>query len=252
MLSAAGLLGKIAAFLAQDFAKRKLARDSDKRGQACEAFTRLYYLLVDLEAITDYVREGAHTAVKESHPDHIAYYIRDSLRRIKQTSNDYIETFTELAEPLEIFAPDVADALTSVTAWKFNILWEVSKAYLVESEHNGATVVKLRYLKPDDRLLEIDIAAYVERVATGAAKLRAEQFEWPETLLYRGDIKSAFKEVELDFLSIEDVQHFAELLDRHAEILRTGKTALKEYIRKTFTLEEVLFERKSISPSWFG
>lgn len=157
-----------------------------------------------------------------------------------------------LAEPLEIYAPELAEALRTVTAWKFNILWEVSKGYIVESEHNGATVVKMRYLKPEDRLLEIDIASYVGRVASGEAKLRAENFEWPDILLYGGDINSAFKEVELDFFSVEDVRHFAELLDRHAEALSAGKFALRDYIKNTFTIEEVLFEKKQIEPSWFG
>lgn len=252
MIGASGLLGKIAEFLADDLSKRKFARDADKRGQACEAFTRLYYLLVDLQAITDYVREGARVALDEKHPEHVAFYIRDSLRRIKLTSNDYIETFTMLAEPLEIYAPEVAEALGTVTDMKFNILWEVSKAYIVETAHNGAEVVKMRYLKPEDRLLEIDIASYVARVTSGEAKLRAENFEWPDILLFRGDINSTFKEVELDFLSLEDVRQFAELLDRHAKALSAGKLALRDYIKKTFTIEEVLYERKNIEPSWFG
>ena len=58
MISAGGLLGKIVEFLASELSKRKLARDSDNSaGQACQAFTRLYFLLVDVQAITDYVRE---------------------------------------------------------------------------------------------------------------------------------------------------------------------------------------------------
>jgi hypothetical protein len=252
MIGATGLLGKIAEFLAQDLSKRKLARDSDKRGQACEAFTRLYYLLVDIEAITDYIRSGARDAAAQNRPDTIAFYIRDSLRRIKIASNDYIETFTMLNDPLEIYAPDLAEALRTVTGWKFNLLWEASKAYIVDSENNGATVVKMRYLKPDDRLLEIDIGSYVARVANGEARLRAEHFEWPEVLLYRGDIKSVFKDVELDFLSVEDVRHFSEMLDGHAKALSAGKLALREYIRATFSIEEVLYERKQIEPSWFG
>jgi hypothetical protein len=219
MIGATGLLGKIAEFLAQELSKRKFTRDTDKRAQACEAFTRLYFLLVDLQAITDYIREGAWDAVKRNHPDSFAFYIRDSLRRIKLASNDYMETVTLLAEPLEIYAPELAEALGTITAYKFNILWEISQAYIVESELNGTQIVKMRYLKPEDRLLEIDIAAYVERVARGEARLRADNFEWPEIFLYRGDIASTFKEVELDFLSVEDIKHFAELLDRHAKLL---------------------------------
>jgi hypothetical protein len=252
MIGASGLLGKIAEFLAQDLSKRKFARDSDKRGQACEAMTRLYYLLVDLQAITDYVRKGARSAISLNEPDHIVFFLRDSLRRIKLTSNDYIETLTLLAEPLEIYAPEVAEALGAVTAWKFNILWEVSKAYLVETDDTGTVVVKMKFLKPEDRLLEIDLASYVKRVASGEAKQRAENFEWPEILLYAGNIESTFTEVELNFLSVDDVRHFVELLDRHAQALSVGAVALRDYIKKTFTIDEVLFERKKIEPSWFG
>jgi hypothetical protein len=252
MITGIGFLGKVVEFLAGDLAKRKFSRDSDKKGQACEAFTRLYYLLVDLEAVTNYLREGAHAVVRDNHPEHIAYYVRDSLRRIKLSSNDYIETFTLLREPLEIFAPEVAKALRTVTAWKFNILWEVSNAFIVETADNGATVVRMNYLKPDERLLEIDLDAYVKRVATGEADRRAEHFEWPEILLYRGDVETAFQHAELNFVSLEDVKGFVEMLDRHASALANGKSALREFLRNNFTVEEILYETKRIEPSWFG
>ena len=68
MISIIGLLGKLSEFLANELSKRKLARDADKKGQACEAFTRLYFLLADLQSITDFLEEGAKLATEQSHP----------------------------------------------------------------------------------------------------------------------------------------------------------------------------------------
>lgn len=251
MISAGGFLGKVAEYLVGELSKRKFAKDTDKKGHACEAFTRLYFLLTELQAITSYVQDGAKAALEQKDATVLASFVWTVQRRLKVTSNDYLETVTMLYEPLEIFAPDVGRALGVITNWKFNILWEVSDSFVLDGQPGGQAIVRMRYLKPDDRLLEIDLAAYARRVVSGEASIRANQFEWPETFLTRGDKTSAFTEVEFNFATLEDVRQLDQLLEKHAAALDAGKNALREFIKVNFTIAEVLYEKKHIEPAWF-
>ncbi|MGP8199262.1 MAG: hypothetical protein ACLQU4_07155 [Limisphaerales bacterium] len=45
MISAISLLGKVADFVAHQLGAKRLARDADKRGQACQLITRIYYTI---------------------------------------------------------------------------------------------------------------------------------------------------------------------------------------------------------------
>jgi hypothetical protein len=72
MISAISLLGKAAEFLAHQLGAKELARSQDKRGQACQMITRLYYLLVDLKSLTDCLHEAAKSAIESNDPTMLA------------------------------------------------------------------------------------------------------------------------------------------------------------------------------------
>jgi hypothetical protein len=86
VLSAISLLGRIAELIAKYLQSKRLARDADKRGQACNSIVRLYYLLVDLKSLAAYIAEAATVAVREGNPSLLAYTFRDTKRRIESTS----------------------------------------------------------------------------------------------------------------------------------------------------------------------
>lgn len=252
MISAISLLGKVAEFLAHQLGAKELARGSDKRGQACQMITRLYYLLVDLRSVTDYMIEGADLSIEHSSPSILASRFRDISGRVEKASNEFFETLGFLDEPLALFAPETADALAAITAWKGNLLWEISRAFIIERSPDGFhEILKVRYLRPKDRILEIDFGAYVERVRTGQVKVKPEQLEWPDDFLYGGSVTSAFEESEVSFASIEDVKQFSSLLRKHSKVLDSGISALKSFIQSKFTFDEVLYENKKIEPAFF-
>jgi hypothetical protein len=251
MFSALSILGKIAEFLANELQSITIARATDKRGQACAALTRLYYLLVELESLTDEMQSVAEHAVASNVPELLAYRYQDVQRRIARFTNDFVETFTQLEEVLKIFAPEVAAALVPVSHSKCNLLWELSQFVVIETDGEGSPLRKVTYLKPDERLLNLDIGAFAERLKSGQAQERAERFEWPDRLLFYGDVEGSFSSEELTFVENSEVCKFANMLKEHSQVLSTGIHALKDYIKSTFRLDEVLYERVKINPGWF-
>jgi hypothetical protein len=251
MLSALSLLGKVVEFIARGLQSAQLTRAADKRGQSCRAMTRLYYLLVELSSLAGYMLRNAQQAVAQNDAAFLGYTFRDTKRRIQTTTNDFVETFCMLREALDIFAPDLVDALSAVMNWKFNLLWEISQYTIFEDDGPAVAVRRFKYLRPDERLLNLEIGAYAKSLTEGNATTRAEAFEWPETLLYSGRIQEAFDPAELSFVDVDEVRQFASMLERHKRVLDDGITALRNFLRETFTVDEVLYESVEIAPAWF-
>src|SRR5438046_346911 len=137
MISVLALLGKIAEFIAKGLQEASLTRASDKRGQACAAISRLYYLLVELRELTRHMADVAQFAVDSGNPEIVAYHFHGMYRRIARLTNDFVETFTILQDALEIFAPDVAQALGAVSYSKSNLLWNITQYEFVDGNEAG-------------------------------------------------------------------------------------------------------------------
>jgi hypothetical protein len=252
MISALVILGKIAEFIGKGLQELSLKWATDKRGRACSSIVRLYYLLVELQSLAEHLHSRAELAIEKNNPSLLAFTFRDANRRISGFTNDLIETFTQLQEALEIFAPELTGALAAVVFSKSNLLWHISQYVIVDTD-GVREARKFKYLKSDERLLNIDIGAFVKRLKSGELQTRrVERFEWPDRLLYFGSVSEGFSPAELTFVDINETKEFSEMLKEHINVLAVGTTTLKDYIRNTFTINEVLYERVEIEPGVFG
>src|SRR5438477_9498678 len=154
MISVLALLGKFAEFIAKGLQEASLTRASDKRGQACAVISRLYYLLVELRELTRHMGDVAQAAVDSGKSEVIAYHFHGIHRRTARLTNDFVETFTMLQDSLEIFAPDVAQALRVVSYSKSNLLWNITQ-YVVLDGDEAQGVRRVRFMKPDERILNL-------------------------------------------------------------------------------------------------
>src|SRR5207253_6371736 len=118
--------------------------------------------------------------------------------------------------------------------------------YVILDGDEAQGVRRVQFLKPDERILNLDIGAFVQRLKNGEARRRAERFEWPDRLLYYGSTENAFSSEEVTFANVDDARRFAALLQEHGAVLSTGIASLKRYIRETFTIDEVLYEHLDI------
>jgi hypothetical protein len=161
MITWSGFIGKTASFLATEVGKKLIAEKSDKKQLACELFTRLYFNLVELEARVSQIVTAAEEARKTQ--DFMTLYcvVSQQEKPAEKLTMEFYEIAQILREVLEIYFPDVEKALGSIFAWKGSILFEAERT--VVSEYNSTVQFsRLRYKKPSDRLLEIDIAKHVE------------------------------------------------------------------------------------------
>jgi hypothetical protein len=253
MLSAISLLGQIATLLAKRLKSVNFNEAPDGRGGgACGSLTRLYYLLVDLKSLTGYISERAKFAVEHNNPLLFAFVLRNTKRRIQGGSNDFAETFYSLEKTLETFAPDMAGTLVAVANWKVNLLRKISESTVFEQDAEHLEVRKFKYLKPNERLLNFDADAYANQLKNAGVKQRAARFEWPDTLLYQGSLDNTFSPAELGFVDIEQLKELSSMLEQHRQVLDRGTLALKDYIKNTFTVDQILYENVEIAPEAFG
>jgi len=252
MLSAISLLGQIAMLLAKRLKSVDLSGASDGRGPACASFTRLYYLLVELKSLTAYVSERAKFAIEHNNPVLFAFVLRNTKRRIQDGANDFAETFHSLEQTVDKFAPEMTGALSAVANWKVNLLQKICESTAFEQDAEHLEVRSLKYLKPNERLLKLDVEAYANQLKNAGVRPRAERFEWPDTLLYNGSLDDTFSTAELGFVDVEQLKELSSMLDEHRRILDRGILALKDYIKNTCTLDQVLYEQVEIAPEAFG
>ncbi len=159
MLSAISLLGQIAMLLAKRLKSVDFNGALDGRGAACGSLTRLYYLLVELKSLTAYISERAKFAIEHNNPVLFAFVLRNTKRRIRDGANDFAETFHSLEQTLDKFVPDMAGALSAVASWKVNLLQRICESTVFEQDAEHLEVRKLKYLKPNERLLNLDVDA---------------------------------------------------------------------------------------------
>jgi len=252
MLSAISLLGQIAMLLAKRLKSVDFDGALDGRGAACVSLTRLYYLLVELKSLTAYISERAKFAIEHNNPVLFAFVLRNTKRRIQDGANDFAETFHSLEQTVDKFAPEMTGALSAVANWKVNLLQKICESTAFEQDAEHLEVRSFKYLKPNERLLKLDVEAYANQLKNAGVRPRAERLEWPDTLLYSGSLDNTFSTAELGFVDIEQLKELSSMLDQHRQVLDRGILALKDYIKNTCTVDQVLYEQVEIAPEAFG
>jgi hypothetical protein len=121
-----------------------------------------------------------------------------------------------------------------------------------EQDAEHLEVRKFKYLKPNERLLNFDVGAYMNQLKNAGVKQRAARFEWPDTLLYNGSLDNTFSPAEVGFVDIEQLKDLSSMLEQHRQVLDRGTLTLKDYIKNTFTVDQVLYEHVEIAPEAFG
>jgi len=238
-----GFIGKSFCFLAEKLASKKLDDLGDRKASACEALMRTYISIAEIEGSTSQILHDARATLEDGNVGRFEQAVRLKEGELRFRTTELAQATVQLGPILEIFDPTLHLCLMSVCAWKFNILYEASRSVVIEKEEGRATIAKVRFKKPLDRLLEIDMEEHYRWLKTHPNHAHWEDLEWPQTLLINNKIEDAFvdSEIAMDESGLQTIEDLVRVLGPHMKQLSNARKKLREMIRTSFDIGDVLY-----------
>lgn len=238
MITAEGIVGKIVAFIVSKTVGKLIDLPLDKRKKACRSLTKLYYCVQALDDVTEeFYRTfegfesggGAHAMV---------HALNNNSYKVEQASNMFIELGGELRAGLEIIDPALASCCNSLYVSKFDFLSFMSNS--IEWDRSGeVAVIKVKTLS--DEMLNVDLDRQYDEAKV--ALVKGEASYWPSSAL--DDFREQVSTITISFDDMESAQRLKSHIDKHRVLLRAAKNSLRDLLKDSFSIEEVLFQNDS-------
>lgn len=238
MLTAESVIGKIVVFICEKTVGKLIQLPFDKRKKACRSLTKLYYCVQCLDDVTDAV----FRTVEDFKGNGDAYAVVNALNNHKHevelASNMFIDLGYELSAGLEIIDPVLAQCCSVLYVGKFDFLSFMSKSISWERTGEKAKiVVKI----PQGMAEAVDMQDMYDR--TSVALGRGERFYWPTSAL--DEFSQDFQSFSIEWENDEAARQFLQMLYKQSEALAKAKNQLRELLKTSFSIEEILFQTDS-------
>lgn len=249
MLTGQGLLGKLVMFVAEKLVGHKLALSLDERKRACRAFAELYYCLDRLEEINSRWIELLSLGMADG-----GLLIGDLQCLVPSTSTvsgRLLEIRGELHFAIELLDPALARTVRQLYAAKGGLLSLLALGLDVESCHHSAKSVT--YLSPNPKILRLDMVEFDNWVKQHAssAGYQSNQLEWPQNLLWFGEIEQGFADATLELANPESLSRLRNVLVEHGQVLAAAREKLREFVVARFSVEDVLYVSRDLPRAEF-
>ena len=235
MITAELVVGKLGLFICQKAAQSIAKLPFDKRKKACRSLTKLYYCFQALDDVTESIfqcirqfrqsESGEAKAVMNSLNNH--------MHEIALATNMFVDLGHELHGGLEILDPALARCCDALYVGKYDFLTQMSASIAWDrSEHGNRIIVKMPRQTVDLPTLE---NAYC---SAKAAFQRGEKHYWPDTW----GTRESEEDVILSWDDNINAENFVNRLAQHRAVLIDAKEKLRELLKSSFSVEELLFQ----------
>jgi len=235
MISGEVVVGKICLFICQKVAGVVVKLSFDKRKKACRSLTKLYYCMQGLDDVTESVFQHVQMnySAQTDQASIVMTALSAHLHEIELATNMFVDLGSELYRGLEIIDPALAQCCDALYAGKGGFLTQMSKAIVWEgSGRSGQLIIKMPRETVD--LTELENAYSKAKAALQCGEL----LYWPDTL----GLEEDQKEVILSWEDDVSAENFIKKLAQHREVLLDAKEKLRELLKSSFSIEEVLFQ----------
>lgn len=150
----------------------------------------------------------------------------------------FIDLGYELHAGLEIIDPVLAQCCNALYVGKFDFLHFMSNSIAWERiGEKGRMVVKV----PQGLAEAVDMQDMYDR--TNVALGKGDKFYWPHSAF--DDFTDDFQSFSLEWENDEAARQFLQMLSKQRETLRMAKEQLRELLKSSFSVEEILFQTDS-------
>lgn len=238
MITAEGIVGKIVTFIVDKTIGKLIDLPFDKRKKACRSLTKLYYCVQALDDVTEEFYRTFEGFEVGGDAQAMVHALNNNSYKVEQASNMFIELGEELRSGLEIIDPTLASCCDSLYVSKFDFLSFMSNS--IEWDRSGEVAV-LKVKAPSDEMLNVDLDRQYNE--TKLALVKGDTGCWPSSTL--DDFREQVSTITISFDDIESAKRLKAHIDKHRVLLRAAKDSLRNLIKDSFSIEEVLFQNDS-------
>ena len=238
MLTAETIVGNIVVLICEKAATSIAKLPFDKRKKACRSLTKLYYSVQALDDATESIFRTASNLRSTTTGEAFAVMnaMNNHMHEVALATNMFVDLGGELHAGLEILDPALADCCGALYVSKFDFLSEMSNAIAWDhSGGNGRLIIKMPRRTVETGSLGKSYAAVV------AALQRGDKTYWPDTWSPTDEPT----EVILTWEDDAGAAHFLQRLAEHRAVLAQAKEKLRQLLKASFSIEELLFQTDS-------
>jgi len=235
MVTAEMIIGSVVGFIVEKALTKIGLLTGDKRRTACRTLTKLYYAVQALDDVTEnifHTVEGFRsTSTGEAYA--LLNALNNHMHEVAQASNMFIDLGYELHAGLEIIDPVLAVCCEALYVSKFDFLNEMSNTVAWDrSTTPSRIVVKMPTRTTNEIVMDRAYANALEAFKQG------EKHYWPDTWNQSDDPN----QIVLTWEDHDAATAFVLRLAGHRAVLVAAKTKLRELLKSSFTVDELLFQ----------
>jgi hypothetical protein len=240
-------VGKMVEFAATKLGSKKIDLSLDPKRRAGRTFLKLHHLISELEAVTIEVSRNLDQPMVEGRYRETWLYNIDN--EITRLSNDFLHLALDLEEVLRIYDPNLALSLAHLRFSKFSLLTVISDSFRAFSSSKNPDV-QIQYTYPDSAMNLIDFEQHYQWLLKNPDYALGQNFnydklEWPQNVLIGFAEEGLIHEVSIPRVSLEEqweaLEQLRKVLNEHLSILSTANDHLREFIKKSFKIEDVMY-----------
>ncbi|MDD2901361.1 MAG: hypothetical protein PHU44_02885 [Syntrophales bacterium] len=238
MLTGESIIGKVVSFIVNKTLGKLVALPFDKRRKACRSLTKLYYCVQALDDVTEDFLQTLDAFLESGDASTLIFSLNYNAYRIEMATNMFYDLGYELYEGLEIIDPALAECCCTLYVGKFDFLTFISKSIYVDDSTQAHKVIVKR---PLGKMESADMEYTYE--LTKKALQDGDKYYWPGSAL--DDFSSDFEDISIEFEDKESAIQLREMIVRQNMTLKEAKERLRNLIKDSFSIEEVLFQTDS-------
>ena len=238
MLIAESIVGKVVSFIVDKTLGKLVALPFDKRRKACRSLTKLYYCVQCLDDVTENFLQTIDSFQVSGNADAVVNDLNNHAHEVELATNMFIDLGYELHGGLELIDPALAQCCHALYVGKFDFLSFMSNAIHWD---RSTTRPKIVVKRPLGKMESVDMETMYD--LTSKALQAGEKYYWPSTAF--DDFTKDFEEISIGFEDEEAAAQLREMIVRQNTALKEAKERLRNLIKESFLIEEVLFQSDS-------
>jgi hypothetical protein len=235
MLTAAGVVGKVVAFIVQKVVGKLAALPFDRRRKACRSLTKLYYCVQALDDVTEQFLSALEGFRTSGDSWAVVNALNNHSHDVELATNMFVDLGNELYPGLQIIDPVLAECCHTLYITKGDFLSFLSNSIHWDRSGPRARIVVKRPLGQMDT---VDMERLYDQVQSAFAA--GEKRYWPRTAL--DDFADDFEEISIGFEDEEAARQLEDLIRRQNLRLKAAKDQLRNLLKDSFSVEEILFQ----------
>lgn len=237
MITGSVLFAKAIEFIVTKLISKKIDLAMDKKGRAAHVFWDLYNSLIEIDKLLVKLINVFTEACENQKHIVFSKKLVELTPEIDSCSNSFFAALHSTIYAVQILDPNLATLLAGIQGMKgeYLSLWRICEGFRLDVDFQQLhPLKKIGYITLDENVTELELDAYYRKISNrdSAVRIHEELME----VIKQGVIKG-----EIEPKDFEKICSFNKELIDYKKKLGEAREALRIFISKSFSIEDLLF-----------